>query len=135
MTEFTIGALAKATQLNIETIRFYERNALLPKARRSPSGYRLYTDSDIKRLHFIALAKRHGFTLKEIRELLDLRVHSESTCDQVRQKSEEKIRVIEEKIQELQQIKTALTVLVTACQQGGPQGDCPILEAFENEKI
>ncbi|NOZ74923.1 MAG: heavy metal-responsive transcriptional regulator [FCB group bacterium] len=133
MNQFTIGMLARQTNLNIETIRFYERNQLLPKPNRTPAGYRLYTETDVKRLHFIALAKRHGFTLKEIRDLLDLRVHSKSTCEQVRQKSEDKIRLIEEKIRELKKMKQALSVLVASCRGAGPASDCPILDAFEKD--
>lgn len=133
MSEFTIGKLARETGLNIETIRFYERNQLLPEPNRTPAGYRLYTESDVKRLHFIALAKRHGFTLKEIRELLGLRVHSTSTCQQVRQKGEAKIKVINEKIRELNKIRAALSTLVATCHGTGPASECPILDAFEKE--
>ncbi|NOZ03151.1 MAG: MerR family transcriptional regulator, partial [FCB group bacterium] len=79
MNGFTIGVLAGKTKLNIETIRFYERNKLLPEPKRTPAGYRLYTDEDVNRLHFIMMAKRHGFSLKEIRELLELRVDPSTT--------------------------------------------------------
>ncbi len=133
MNRFTIGTLTNRTKLNIETIRFYERNKLLPEPKRSPAGYRLYTEEDINRLHFIALAKRHGFSLKEIRELLDLRIDPSSTCEDVRQKAEEKIQVVEEKIRELRQIKKALSALVESCHGTGPEGYCPILDAFEKE--
>lgn len=132
MEGFTIGTFAKCVKLNIETIRFYERNKLLPKPKRSSAGYRLYTNVDINRLHFIVLAKRHGFSLKEIKELLDLRVDPLSTCEDVRHKAEEKIQVVEEKIRELQKIKKALSSLVANCQGVGPDGECPILDAFEN---
>ncbi|NOZ03224.1 MAG: MerR family DNA-binding protein, partial [FCB group bacterium] len=81
--------------------------------------------------HFIMMAKRHGFSLKEIRELLELRVDPSTTCEDVRQKAEEKIRVVEEKIRELRRIKRALSALITSCQGKGPEGNCPILEAFE----
>ncbi len=133
MSDFTIGILAKNTNLNIETIRFYERNKLLPEPRRTPAGYRLYTAADSKRLHFIAMAKRHGFSLKEIRELLDLRVDPASTCTNVRQKAEVKIQIVEQKIRELRRIKKALTTLVADCRGAGPTGHCPILDAFEKE--
>lgn len=132
MKGFTIGTLSKSTKLNIETIRFYETSKLLPKPKRSAAGYRLYTPEDINRLHFIGLAKRHGFSLKEIKELLSLRVDPYSTCEDVREKAEEKILVVEGKIRELKKIKKALSVLVESCQGAGPEGDCPILNAFEN---
>lgn len=133
MRDFTIGTLAKKTEINIETIRFYEKKQLLPTPKRSPSGYRLYTENDVKRLHFITLAKRHGFSLKEIRELLELRIHTESTCQQVREFCETKIQVIELKIGELNKMKRALTTLVAACYESGPAGACPILDVFEME--
>jgi len=132
MTDFTIGTLTKKTKLNVETIRFYERKKLLPIPKRTPAGYRLYTEDDIHRLHFIGLAKRHGFSLNEIKELLELRVDPSTSCEDVRQKAEEKIEVVEEKIRELKKIKGALSALVTSCRGVGPEGDCPILEAFEN---
>jgi len=130
---FTIGTLASKTKLNIETIRFYERNRLLPEPKRSPAGYRIYTEEDVNRLHFIMMAKRHGFSLKEIRELLDLRVDPTTTCEEVRRKAEEKLTVVERKIRELRRIKRALAVLIASCQGTGPEGNCPILQAFENE--
>ena len=127
----TVGKLAKEANLNIETIRYYERIELLPYAKRNSSGYRFYTDEDIKRLHFITLAKRHGFSLKEIKELLELRVDPNTTCTDVRGKAQEKVKTINEKIAELQQMKKALSVLICTCQGSEPSSECPILEAFE----
>lgn len=132
MNGFTIGTLVKNAKLNIETIRFYERSKLLPEPKRNSVGYRLYTEEDISRLHFIGLAKRHGFSLKEIKELLGLRVDPSTSCEDVRQKAEEKIQVVEEKIRELRQIRKALSTLVARCIGVGPEGECPILDAFEN---
>lgn len=133
MPEFTIGKLAKLADVNIETIRFYERKGILPQPERKASGFRLYTESDLQRLNFIIMAKRHGFTLNEIKELLELRVHPQSTCDEVREKAEHKIKVIDEKLRELKRIKKALQTLAASCHASGPAGDCPILEAFEQE--
>ena len=133
MKGFTIGTLANRTKLNIETIRFYERKKLLPQPARTPTGYRQYSEEDISRLHFIRLAKRHGFSLKEIRELLDLHIDPYSTCEDVRKKAGEKIKIVSDKIRELKQIKRALSTLVASCHGVGPEGDCPILDAFEKE--
>lgn len=133
MSDFTIGKLAKNAGINIETIRFYERKELMPKPLRKPGGFRLYSNSDLKRLHFILMAKRHGFTLNEIKELLELRVDPQSTCEDVRSKAEEKIRVIEEKLRELKRMRKALQTLAASCHGPNPTGDCPILEAFEQE--
>ena len=133
MNDFTIGSLAKSANVNIETIRFYERKGIIPKPARKPSGFRLYSDTDLNRLNFIIMAKRHGFTLNEIKELLELRVHPQSTCDEVREKAEQKIKVIEEKLRELKRIKKALQTLAASCHGPHPGGDCPILDAFEQE--
>ena len=128
-----IGKFAHKAGINIETIRFYERRGIMPKPARKPSGYRLYTDVDLKRLGFIIMAKKHGFTLNEIKDLLELRVTSQSGCEQVRIKANAKIRVIEEKLRELQRMKKALKTLAAGCHGSNPAGDCPILEAFEEK--
>ena len=128
----TIGKLAKETNLNIETIRYYERLELMPEPSRNSSGYRNYSEEDIKRLHFIALAKRHGFSLKEIKELLELRVDPVTTCVDVRSKAENKVNAINGKIAELKQMKKALEKLINSCHGHEPASECPILEAFED---
>ena len=133
MTEVTIGKLAQNAGVNIETIRFYERKGIMPKPLRKPGGFRLYTEADLKRLNFILMAKRHGFTLKEIKELLELRVDPHSSCEDVRIKAEEKINLIEDKLRELKRMKKALKTLAASCHGPNPTGDCPILEAFEQE--
>lgn len=131
MEEFTIGKLAAAIGLAIETIRYYEKTELLPPPRRTRSGYRLYGTMDVKRLNFIVMAKSHGFTLKDIKELLELRTDPQSTCAQVKQRAQNKIRHIDEKIAELQRMKNALSRLAASCSGEGPVGECPIIEAFE----
>jgi len=133
MTEVTIGKPAQNAGVNIETIRFYERKGIMPKPLRKPGGFRLYTEADLKRLNFILMAKRHGFTLKEIKELLELRVDPHSSCEDVRIKAEEKINLIEDKLRELKRMKKALKTLAASCHGPNPTGDCPILEAFEQE--
>ena len=128
---FTIGKLARATGVHIETIRFYERKGLIPPPRRRESGYREYTVDDIRRLKFIQRAKMLGFSLREIQELLELRVDEETTCDAVRQRAELKIADVDARIQELQRIRQALKILVQSCYGKGPEGECPILHALE----
>ncbi len=134
MNEYTIGQFAKLGSVNIETIRFYERKGILPKPERRPSGYRSYTNNDLKRLKFILMAKTHGFTLNEINELLELRVHPESTCEDVRIKAREKIEIVKMKIEELNHIKNALIKLELSCHDNGLVDECPILLEFEKEK-
>ncbi len=106
----------------------------MPEPARKPSGFRLYSDEDLTRLNFIIMAKNHGFTLKEIKDLLELRVDPRYTCEDVRMKAQEKIRVIEAKLRELRRIKKALLALIAGCPGSKPTSACPILEAFEQEK-
>lgn len=130
-TNLTIGKLAQIANLNIETIRYYERIELLPYAKRNASGYRYYGNDDLHRLHFIGLAKRHGFSLNEIKELLELRVDPQRSCEDVRQHAKKKVDEIDIKIAELKRIKRALQQLMVSCHGDEPGSDCPILEAFE----
>ncbi|MCH7687613.1 MAG: heavy metal-responsive transcriptional regulator [Planctomycetes bacterium] len=131
MKPLTIGQVAQRVEVGIETIRFYEREGVLEKPDRSASGYRLYGEDVIARLRFVGRAKELGFTLKEIRELLGLRVEPTTTCADVRIRAETKIGDIEEKIRTLKRMKRALVKLTKACSGSGPTSECPILESIE----
>ena len=131
MEQLTIGKLAKQAHVNRETVRYYERRRLLPRASRSMSGYRVFPEDALRRLRFIRHAKVLGFSLNEIRELLTLRVNTIDTCDRVRERTEVKIADIERKIHALQHMKDALSELVAACSQRGRTKDCPILDSLE----
>ncbi|MBU0675451.1 MAG: heavy metal-responsive transcriptional regulator [Proteobacteria bacterium] len=128
----TIGKIADRAGLGIETIRFYEKEGLLAKPRRSGSNYRLYPEGDIFRLRFIRRAKELGFSLGEIRELLQLHDDTLATKGAVRTKAEVKIADIRGRIKDLSRMLAALTVLVDACDGQGPIQDCPILHALED---
>lgn len=128
---YTIGDAAKASDLRVETIRYYEKEGLLKIPRRTPAGYRLYTEESIKRLIFISTAKELGFSLKDIKQLLSLRANPKSRCEDVKRKTEDKIREVDEKIKTLREIKKALNKLSSACSGKGPATDCSILEAIE----
>jgi Hg(II)-responsive transcriptional regulator len=131
MEQLTIGKLAKQAHVNRETVRYYERRQLLPRAARSMSGYRVFPDEALRRLLFIRHAKVLGFSLNEIRELLRLRVSSIDTCDRVRERTEVKIADIQTKIQALQHMKDALSDLAAACSRRGRTKNCPILDSLE----
>jgi Hg(II)-responsive transcriptional regulator len=133
MKEMTVGKLAKTAGVNIETIRYYEQRGLLPEPSRKESGYRLYSQEDVRRLQFILRAKELGFSLREIQELLELRVGEKTNCDEVREQTEIKIRDIEDKIADLERMQEVLVKLATACQNRGATDECPILEALENK--
>ena len=134
MEIFTTSQLAAKAGVINETIRYYERKGLLLPPERTLGGFRQYKVDDLKRLKFIMMAKEHGFTLKEIKELLELRVSTQSSCNDVREMVQTKIKIIEEKIRELQQIKNALKHLMINCHIQSPADECPILNAFDKQK-
>ncbi|MDT8377124.1 MAG: heavy metal-responsive transcriptional regulator [Mariprofundaceae bacterium] len=131
--KMTIGKLAKQCGVGVETIRFYEREGLILQPKRKPSGYRLYPKEAVNQIYFIRQAKDLGFTLKEIREILNLRLDGEQACDEVRSLAEVKIANIEEKIDLLQRMRTTLGELVVACKSNKRTEPCPILRAIEKE--
>ncbi len=134
METLTRGKLAKRSGVNIETLRYYEKRNLIDPPRRSEAGYRLYTPADILRIRFIKNAQKLGFTLKEIRELLKLRIKINTSCDSVLKKAEHKRAEIMVKIKDLQSMKRALDQLIHKCVESIPTEDCPILESFESDK-
>lgn len=133
MNELTIGQLAQQAQVNVETVRYYERRGLLPAPPRRKSGYRQYSLQDVAYLQFIRRAKTLGFSLTEIADLLALRVDPETTCGDVRERATRKIADVEAKIQALTRIKRALEQLVAVCSGQGPMSECPILEALATQ--
>ncbi|HSD54130.1 MAG TPA: heavy metal-responsive transcriptional regulator [Burkholderiales bacterium] len=127
----TIGALARACGTTPDTIRYYERERLLPRPQRAPSRFRLYEPPAVVRLRFIREAKALGFSLEEIRELLALRVDRTKTCGDVRARARVKIAEIEARIDHLARVKAALDRLAAGCAGSGPTSECPILDALE----
>ena len=132
--ELTIGQLAKQISVNIQTVRYYERRKLLVPLTRKPSGYRLYGDEALRRMRFIKNAQELGFTLKEIAELLNLRVSSSARCGDVKRKTQIKLAGVEEKIRDLKALGRALRSLIGACQAGQPTDRCPILKSLEEKR-
>ncbi len=126
-----IGALAQAAGVGVETIRFYERKGLLPEPPRTRSGYRQYLGDSVDRVKFIRRAQGLGFALREISELLDLRVDEVAACGPVEAQAREKLQQVAGKIEALRRIETALQRLVEACEAREPTSDCPILEELD----
>jgi MerR family mercuric resistance operon transcriptional regulator len=124
----TIGGLAKAAGVGVETVRYYQRRGLLPEPPRPPGEVRRYGAEDVRRLRFIRSAQAAGFTLNEIKELLDLDASDDRA--RARELAETRVAALDEKIAELREARDALTELATACakKRGGM---CPILSAFE----
>lgn len=128
MKHLTIGQVAKEAGVNVETVRFYERQGLLNRPDKPQTGFRRYSSEAVAILRFIRRAKELGFSLQEIKELLTLRRHSAASCDDVRRQAEVKLGSIGEKIDALTRMRDALQGLVAACQERGHLGECPILE-------
>ena len=134
MQSITIGRLAERAGVNIDTIRYYERNGLLPLPARRASGYREYGQPDVDRLRFIRRAKDLGFTLAEITELLSLSEDRRSDMRGVKRKAEQRLLQVERKIAELQRVKRGLKKLIAACPGHGELHGCPILAALSEAK-
>jgi MerR family mercuric resistance operon transcriptional regulator len=113
-------------------MRFYERAGLLPKPMRTASNYRLYPDEAVTRIRFIRRAQQLGFTLKEIKDLLELRVSRRRSCAEVRSHAEAKITDIEARMRSLRQMSRALRRLAHECESHGG-GECPLLKHLEGE--
>jgi len=131
MRPLTMGQVAKQAGVGVETVRFYERKGLIQEPPRRDSGYRQYPPEAVRRIRFIKRAQELGFSLKEITELLSLRVDPHTTCRDVKRRTEAKIANVDEKLADLQRIKKALTELSAACSGTGPTSQCPILDALE----
>jgi len=131
MTLLTIGQVAKATQVTVETIRFYEKQGLIPLPGRSEAGYRQYRPDTVKRVFFIQRTKEVGFTLKEVKELLLLRQKPGTSCTEIKLLSLEKIAEVEKKMHDLERIRKALSRMVMRCSGSGDLSGCPILETLD----
>lgn len=130
----TIGALARAAGVGIDTVRFYEREGLLPPPARRASGYRQYTPATAQRLRFIRRAKELGFSLDEIRDLLALSADRERGVSGVRQRAEARVAEVGRRIRELRRMQRGLQRLIDACPGHGPLETCPILAALGDKE-
>ncbi|MBX9812151.1 MAG: heavy metal-responsive transcriptional regulator [Burkholderiales bacterium] len=129
----TIGKVAARAQVSADSIRFYEREGLLSPAQKSESGYRLYTEEAVRRINFIKHAQQCGFSLSEIRELLELKGHDQSCCNDVYRVAVEKKLQLESKIKALKTMSQALNQLIEVCSHDAkPLDECPILAALES---
>lgn len=127
----TIGELAKKAGVNVQTIRFYEREELLPGAHRWPdSGYRDFDDEALLRLQFIRSAKDLGFTLREIKGLLDLRILPGESCAEVRRLIGGKLADLDRRMQEMRRLRRTLVKLEQACGRRARPDSCPALWAI-----
>jgi MerR family mercuric resistance operon transcriptional regulator len=133
MPELTIGQVAKAARVNIETLRYYERCGLLEPPMRSESNYRRYPKDTSRIVLFIKRVQELGFTLKEVRELLSLRNAPAAQSKEIKELARIKLVDINARIETLQKMSAALAKLVSQCNGVGTVDQCAILQAIESE--
>jgi len=128
-----IGELARQAGVAIDTVRYYERQGLLPEAERTRSGYRCYAAPDVERVRFIRRAKALGFTLSEIGELLALSGRRGADMAGMKRAAEAKLADVDARLAELQRIRGGLEALVASCPGHGELEHCPILGALSGD--
>jgi MerR family mercuric resistance operon transcriptional regulator len=125
---FTIGSLAAAAGVTVETIRFYQRKALLSEPERPTGGIRRYGIADLKRVQFVKTAQRLGFSLDEIAELLKL--EDGTHCDEAAAQAEQKLEDVREKLANLKRMENALAALVKSCHSRKGNVSCPLIASL-----
>jgi DNA-binding transcriptional MerR regulator len=131
-----IGTIAKKIGLSVDAIRFYERNSLLPRPPRTQGGFRKYGESDIEALGFIRRVQGLGFTLSEVRELLELRRTHLQPCAPVRRRLEQKVRDVGRKVADLQKLERELRTALRRCnkEMRKRSAHCPLLTEGNQRK-
>jgi Hg(II)-responsive transcriptional regulator len=130
-----IGEVAERGGVNLQTIRYYEREGLLPEPPRLASGYRMFPEIAVRRVRFIKRAQELGFSLAEIRDLLSLRDDAGAGARQMRERIKAKIAAIEQKIRTLRAMKDALHRMTEKCPGCGPLSECPILDELDAKGV
>lgn len=131
MEHLTTSEVAEHAGVNLDTVRYYEKRGLLPEPSRTAAGYRQYGPEHVAHIRFIRRAQGLGFTLEEIRELLDLRVVPGAGAG-VRAITAAKVREVDAKIRDLERIRAKLLELSAACEHHGSPASCLVLHAFED---
>ena len=126
-----VGEVARQAGVNLQTVHYYERRGLIPGLPRSSSGYRLFDAETVSMIRFIRRAQELGFTLKEIQELLELRAAREGDCGGILEIARRKVRLINDKISDLEAMRDALETLMESCSRDKPIVECPIIENLE----
>lgn len=126
-TSMTISNVARAADVNVETIRYYQRRGLVKEPTKPARGYRLYPQEAVDRVRFIKRAQELGFTLSEIKNLLSL---GDGRCRETRDLAEHKLELIQGRIRDLKAMETVLDKLVRACEKHGDTPGCPIIETL-----
>jgi len=129
---FTIGQLARSTDTKAVTIRYYEQIGLLPAVQRNSSGYRVYSEAERDRLLFIRRGRALGFSLDDVRELLELADHRQASCAAVDAKVEAHLEQVRERLRDLQGLEQELQRLLSCC-QGGVIEECRIIDSLSRQ--
>ena len=129
MAHLSIGALARATNTKVETIRWYERVGLLPPPARTEGNYRAYGEAELNRLSFIRRARDLGFSIEQVRDLLALSDRRDQSCATVDELTRAHLTEVERKIADLEALRRELSALLTQCRKG-TISDCLIIEAL-----
>jgi MerR family transcriptional regulator, copper efflux regulator len=131
-----IGAVAKKIGLSVDAIRFYERNSLLPRPPRTQAGFHRYGETDVETLAFIRRVQGLGFTLNEVRELLELRRSRLQPCTPVRRRLEQKVGEVRRKLTDLQRLERELRTALRSCKKKMRQRSthCPLLTETTQRK-
>jgi DNA-binding transcriptional MerR regulator len=130
---YSIGALASATDTNVETVRYYERIGLLPQPGRTPGNYRAYSEEHLARLSFVRRARDLGFTLDQVRELLDFADRKDQDCEAVDALARDHLAEVDKKLADLKSLRRELSNLVGQCKRGSIS-DCRIIGALSPQK-
>lgn len=133
-SHLSIGALASAANVHVQTLRYYETQGLLVPGRRTPGGQRRYSEDDRRRLHFIRHAREFGFSIDQIRELLDLSADRERSCAEIDGIARRHRELVRRRIQLLRELESELDRMVSEC-AGGRVTDCRVLEILGDHSL
>jgi len=133
--KYSVGQLAKESGCKVETVHYYEKIGLMPEPPRTEGGHRVYTLPHVKRLNFIRRSRELGFRIEQIKDLLKFIDEPNHYCGEVRAMAMQQSRVVQEKINDLQRLQSALNGMVTQCKgSNNPIDDCPIVDALFTKK-
>ena len=130
--KLTIGKVAAAADVNVETIRFYQRRGILAEPPKKLGGLRYYDAAAIERVRFIKRAQTLGFSLEEVTALLALQ--KSNACAETHDAAEKKLQLVEDRIRDLERIRMTLKELIGQCGHGGKNVSCPIIESLLHDE-
>ena len=129
--QFSIGQLAKKAQCKVETVHYYEKSGIMPEPPRTEGGHRIYSLSDVKRLNFIRRCRDLGFSIEQIKEMLKFIDEPGHYCGEVKAMAMVQSRMVQEKIDDLKRLQSALNAMVSQCKgEAYTVDDCPIIESL-----